>query len=126
MIAFTPRTGSTHLCAVLHQAGQQAEPNKVFSPRGSAGQERNRRGVRSFSDYIATFAAKPDVTFIFKTCWLDVASLASALTRIFPDLRLVYLLRRNDATQAVSAFRAELTGKWQRAPGDPPPEVQEA
>ncbi|MBU6419713.1 MAG: hypothetical protein KGQ79_08310 [Proteobacteria bacterium] len=113
----TPRAGSTHLCAALHQAGQLAEPNEIFNPRGPAGQESQRRQVSLFSDYIASFAAGPDETFIFKTCWQDVAPLAPALTRLFPDLHVVYLTRRNDAAQAVSAFKAEVTGEWHRRQG---------
>lgn len=119
MIAFTPRAGSTHLCAALHQAGQQAEPNEIFNPRGPAQQESGRRRVALFSDYIASFTAGPDETFIFKTCWQDVAPLAPMLTRLFPNLRVVYLKRRNDAAQAVSAFKAEVTGQWHRRLGDP-------
>lgn len=121
MIAFTPRTGSTHLCAVLHRAGQSREPNEIFNPRGTAGQESQRRQAVSFRDYMASFVMDPDDAFIFKTCWQDVAPLAGALRRLFSDLRVVYLSRRNDAAQAVSAFKAELTGKWHRRPGDPPP-----
>ncbi|MBU6418332.1 MAG: hypothetical protein KGQ79_01215 [Proteobacteria bacterium] len=120
MIAFTPRAGSTHLCAALHQAGQLAEPNEIFNPRGPARQESQRRKVSLFSDYIASFAAGPDETFIFKTCWQDVAPLAPALTRLFPDLHVVYLTRRNDAAQAVSAFKAEVNGQWHRRQGDAP------
>ena len=120
MIAFTPRAGSTHLCAALHQAGQQAEPSEIFNPRGPARQESERRRVSLFSDYMASFAAGPDETFIFKTCWQDVVPLAPVLTRLFPDLHVVYLMRRNDAAQAVSAFKAEVTGQWHRRRGDAP------
>lgn len=112
MIAFSPRTGSTHLCEVLHHAGQGRVPTEIFNPRGPAEKERNLRGVGSFAAYFQSFASDSDEVFIFKTCWLDAAPFASALTRMFPSLRVVYLSRRNDAAQAVSAFKAELTGTW--------------
>ena len=112
MIAFTPRTGSTHFCEALHHAGQSRKPNEIFNPRGPAPQERDIRKAGNFAAYFQSFATDPDEVFIFKTCWLDAAPLAPALTRMFPSLRVVYLSRRNDAAQAVSAFKAELTGTW--------------
>lgn len=117
MIAFSPRTGSTHLCAALHLAGQRAEPGEIFNPRGPARYESGRRQASSFSDYMASLAAGPDKVFIFKTCWQDAAPLAPALNRLFPDLQVVYLSRRNDAAQAISAFKAELTGIWHQRLG---------
>jgi LPS sulfotransferase NodH len=118
MIAFSPRTGSTHFCEALHQAGQSRKPTEIFNPRGPAAEERDLRGVASFAAYFESFAADPDEVFIFKTCWLDAAPFAPALTRMFPSLRVVYFSRRNDAAQAVSAFKAELTGTWHLHQGD--------
>lgn len=128
MIAATPRTGSTHLCRALHQAGQSTEPNEIFNARGDNGAlggpasvECAQRGVTRFADYLASFAQGPDPVFIFKTGWTDAAPLAPVLTKIFPGLRVIYLNRMNIAAQAVSQFRAELSGTWHLNPGDEAP-----
>lgn len=122
MLAMTPRTGSTFLCTALREAGQSVEPNEIFNPRGPAQVERDRRHVCSFAEYIASFAADRDATFIFKTGWYDAAPLVPALTRIFPALRVIYLDRQNIAAQAVSQFRAEVSGVWHARPGQVQPE----
>ena len=117
MIAMTPRTGSTFLCTALHQAGQSLEPNEIFNPRGPAQVERARRQAAGFADYIASFGRDPDEAFIFKTGWHDASPLAPAVTRLFPRLHVIYLDRRNIAAQAVSQFRAEISGIWHKRPG---------
>ena len=119
MIAITPRTGSTYLCTALHQAGLSREPNEIFNPDGPARQECERRGTSSFADYMASFARDPDPAFIFKIGWYNARPLATALTRLFPALRVIYLDRRNIAAQAVSQFRAELSGTWHARPNQP-------
>jgi LPS sulfotransferase NodH len=117
MLAITPRTGSTHFCVALHQAGQSVEPTEIFNPRGPAAAERDRRGVASFAAYIASFARDPDTAFIFKTSWHDAAPIAPFLRSLFPDLRVVFIDRKNIAAQAVSLFRAEVLNLWHRRPG---------
>jgi LPS sulfotransferase NodH len=119
MIAITPRTGSTYLCTALHQAGHSNEPNEILNPDGPAQQESARRGTASFADYIASFARDPDPAFIFKTGWYNARPLAPVLTRLFPVLRVIYLDRSNIAAQAVSQFRAQLSGTWHARPGQP-------
>jgi LPS sulfotransferase NodH len=119
MIAITPRTGSTLLCTALHQAGHSNEPNEIFNPNGPARQEAERRGTGSFAAYMASFARDPDPAFIFKIGCFNARPLANSLTRLFPQLRVVYLDRRNIAAQAVSQFRAELSGTWHARPGQP-------
>jgi LPS sulfotransferase NodH len=123
MLAMTPRTGSTHLCAALHAAGLPFEPTEILNPRGPAGELAARRGAHSFAAYIESLAATPGPLFMFKTGWLDFAPHASAARRLFPDLRVVYLNRRNVAAQAVSDFRAKTFNLWHRRPGQPRPDA---
>ena len=82
MIAMTPRTGSTYLCAALQQAGQSTEPNEVFNPRGPAQHERDRRRAADFAGYLASFARDPDPAFIFKLGGYDALPLLPALRLI--------------------------------------------
>jgi LPS sulfotransferase NodH len=117
MIAITPRTGSTFLCTALREAGLSFEPTEMFNPRGPAQAERNRRKSAGFAEYIASFAAVPDGHFIFKIGWTDAAPLAAGLTTLFPQLRVIYLDRRDIAAQAVSQYRAEVSRLWHARPG---------
>ncbi|MCB5944450.1 Stf0 family sulfotransferase [Acidocella sp. KAb 2-4] len=119
MLAITPRTGSTHLCAALHAAGQSVEPTEILSPRGPAAQERARRGVEGFAAYLAALFADPDPAFIFKTTWHDLAPLAPAVPHLFPRLRVVFIERRNAIAQAVSLLRGEVLNIWHARPGQP-------
>ena len=115
MIAFSPRSGSTHLCAALHEAGQNWLPNEIFNPRGPAQYEAEKRSVKTFAELIHTIDASDDESFIFKTCWLDAEPISPFLTKLFPNLNVVHLVRRNDAAQAVSGYKAELSGVWHRS-----------
>jgi LPS sulfotransferase NodH len=112
MIAMTARTGSTHLCAALQAAGDVGRPGEIFNPRGVAAVERERRGVELFADYMRSFAAEPSPVFIFKTSWQDFAPFAQDWRALFPNLRVVYLDRKNLTAQAVSLYRAQISGTW--------------
>jgi len=111
MIAMTPRTGSTHLCAALAQAGALGDPVECFSPRGGIGYV--TKGVAmGFADYIARLAASPGEAFLFKTCWYDFAPLAAGWRQLFPDLTIIYLDRRDIIAQALSFHIAKVTDHW--------------
>ena len=112
MIAMTARTGSTHLCGALAAAGDVGRPGEIFNPRGVAWAERERRGVHSFTDYMRSFNDEPSPVFIFKTNWQDFAPFAQDWRRLFPNLRVAYLDRKNLAAQAVSLYRAQISGTW--------------
>lgn len=51
---------------------------------------------------------------------------AEAVRRAFPNLKLVYLTRRDKVAQAVSFARAERSGVWRRYRGDGQPAEDEA
>ncbi len=112
MIAMTARTGSTHLCAALAQTDGIPPPNEIFNPRGVLHMEAQRRGVRLFADFIRSFNEDPGPCFIFKTNWQDFLPLAPFYRQIFPNLRVIFLDRRDLIAQAVSLYRAAETGKW--------------
>jgi LPS sulfotransferase NodH len=111
MIAMTPRTGSTYLCAALAQAGHLGEPGECFSPRGGI-QSITRGAAMSFAGYIATLAASPGDAFLFKTCWYDFAPLAAGWRQLFPQLTILYLDRQDIIAQAISFHLAKATGRW--------------
>ncbi len=118
MIAMTPRTGSTHLCAALAQTDGVARPTEIFNPRGVLYEEAARRGVRLFADFMRSFNNDGGPCFFFKTSWQDFSPLAKFHNQIFPNLRVVYLERRDIIAQAVSLYRAAESGRWHVARRD--------
>jgi LPS sulfotransferase NodH len=115
MIAMTSRTGSTHLCAALAAAGDVGKPTEIFNPRGVAQHEKKIRKVDDFAAYIKSFQDEPSATFIFKTNFRDFARLAPHVGAIFPKSQIVYLDRHDVVAQAVSSFRARISGEWHRS-----------
>ncbi len=121
MIAMTPRTGSTHLCAALAQTEGVAPPAEIFNPRNWVVQaEMARRGVVLFADYVRSFNADSGPCFFFKTSWQDFSPFAAGYRQIFPNLRVVYLDRKDVIAQAVSLYRAAESGTWHVPRGDTP------
>ena len=117
MLAMTPRTGSTHLCAALAAASAgRCALDEVFNPRGVVQNLKQRRQVDSFADYIEAFARQPGPFFMFKTTWHDFRVVAPFSRRMFPELRVIYLDRLNTVAQAVSMFRAMKTELWHKHP----------
>jgi len=113
MIAMTPRTGSTHLCAALGQTEGVAPPTEIFNPRSWVlHAEMARRGVGLFADYVRSFNADSGPCFFFKTSWQDFSPVAAFHRQIFPNLSVVYLDRKDVIAQAVSLYRAAETGTW--------------
>ncbi|GLR66730.1 hypothetical protein GCM10010909_14100 [Acidocella aquatica] len=125
MLAMTARTGSTHLCAALEEAGDVGRPGEIFNPRGVAAMERQRRGVELFADYMHSFATGPSPVFIFKTSWQDFAPFAQDWRTLFPNLRVAYLDRKNLAAQAVSLYRAQVSGNWHQPAGQAHAQAQD-
>jgi LPS sulfotransferase NodH len=113
MIAMTPRTGSTHLCAALAQTEGVAPPAEIFNPRDwVVNSEMARRGVGLFADYVRSFNADSGPCFFFKTSWQDFSPFTAGYKQIFPNLRVIYLDRKDVIAQAVSLYRAAESGTW--------------
>ena len=121
MVAMTARTGSTHLCSALSNTCGFGEVTEIFNPRGPVQELKNRRSASSFSDYMKSFNSEPTVYFGFKVAWLDFASFSQYYKTIFPNLRVFYLNRFDIEAQAISTFRAKITGIWHDAPHMPKP-----
>ncbi|HQT46130.1 MAG: hypothetical protein B7X08_01765 [Acidocella sp. 20-63-7] len=120
MIAMTARTGSTHFCAQLAASAGLAPIGEIFNPRGPAQMEQAQFGAASFSAYLPGLAARPGPVLAFKTNGQDFAPFAAHHQALFPDLRLIYLTRRDTIAQAVSLFRAQLSGHWHQPRGTAP------
>jgi LPS sulfotransferase NodH len=111
-IAITARTGSRHLCGAIRNTGKFNNPAEIFNPRGPVFYDAKRLNATTFADYIQKLGAEAGDAFAFKTNWLDFSPVARGYKAMFPDVRFVYLDRRDIEAQAVSLFRARLTGEW--------------
>lgn len=129
LIFFTPRSGSYLLCEALTMSGLAGFPGEYFSAT-QMDRLGKRWGVSRQSDYLeALFRNRTTANGIFgaKVTWrhfgafvaksrdiegcraLPRAVLASAL---LPDLRYVWLTRRDKLRQAISFSKALQTGVW--------------
>ena len=115
MIAMTARTGSTHLCSALSSIVDIHLPNEFFNPRGPILVNLRRRNVSNFHDYFKSIAQDPGGCLIFKTSWKDFSYFRSAYQLMFPDLYVLYLNRLDMEKQAVSLYKAKMSGLWHDA-----------
>ncbi len=121
MIAMTARTGSTHLCAAIEAAGETGAVGEIFNPRGPIEAGKHRYQVGLFDGYMRALYAASGRILAFKTAWVDFAPLAGGYNALFPELRVIYLNRKDEIAQAVSLYRALISQHWHRKTGAPAP-----
>jgi LPS sulfotransferase NodH len=137
VICTVPRTGSWLLCHALESTGLAGAPAEYFW-RGDEPYWSQPWGVTNYGDYIATVqraTATPNGVFGVKMMWgyfdevlTKAASVPafSGLARtelmnsMFPRARYLWLRRRDKLRQALSWWRAAVTGEWAQVVGDAP------
>lgn len=147
----TPRSGSSALGDALSDTGVAGKPTEYFNRRfwpglfARFGLEGRAGDAAAVPDYLAALArdtATPNGVFGVKAMLdEDMAPLfaglrtssgnadlteAELVRAAFPNLRFVYLTRRNKVRQAVSFWRAQQSGVWGRYSGERAPEGGEA
>jgi trehalose 2-sulfotransferase len=131
-ICFTPRTGSALLCQLLRATGVAGRPEEYFW-RDNEPVYRARWHVASYHDYLeraleegttpnGIFGAKvgAGVHLAHFFCQLRTLpqfedmtpSRGSILAAPFPDLKCIWLTRRNKVRQAVSWWKAVQSNSW--------------
>jgi len=134
----TPRSGSSALGDALAHTGVAGRPTEYFNRRfwpelfGRFGIDTGDRAVPDYLETLVRETATPNGVFGVKVM-LDsdmepffeglrrtnrALSDAELVRTVFPDLRFVYLTRRNKVRQAVSFRRAQQTGVWERYSGE--------
>jgi LPS sulfotransferase NodH len=134
VIASTPRSGSSLLAAGLVATGVAGRPEEYFTPDhiGSYKEDLKLPMNCSWAQYLAkviAFAATENGVRGVKIHWRHVVLLAQALgfrgdpgvvlEVLFPAAVFVNIVRADRRAQAISLFRAEMTGEWFRSPGSP-------
>jgi LPS sulfotransferase NodH len=124
----TPRSGSTSLCNALALTGLAGAPGEQLSP-GNRERALKEFRARSFPELLERVRQKtttPNRVFGIKVMsggYLENlvdevqglspgSPLDEALTTAFPNLKLVFLTRRNKIRQAVSHWRAIRSELW--------------
>jgi trehalose 2-sulfotransferase len=127
-LSTTSRSGSSLLCEGLASTGIAGKPREYFKPDSEKGWFENL-GVTGDSDYLARIlqaGATPNGVFGAKVMWHQLLQVTSKLRMIqgthlrdlevprgaFPDLRYIFLRRRDKVAQAVSYFKAIKSGFW--------------
>jgi LPS sulfotransferase NodH len=131
----TPRSGSSLLCELLASTKVAAWPAEYFW-RGDEAFWRERWGISDGDDFIAAALNAGTASYgVFgaKVMWDHLDNLATKariasgnaadplpelLARLFPNLRYVWVTRRDRLRQAISLARALETDVWARRPGD--------
>jgi trehalose 2-sulfotransferase len=111
-----PRSGSSLLCELLFDTRLAGAPVEYFDVAQMA-RLGERWGTHDFSAYICALLDKktgPNGVFGFKAHYFQLVEAFpnGRLEATFPDLRYVYISRRNRLRQAISWARAEQTGQW--------------
>jgi trehalose 2-sulfotransferase len=134
LILFTPRTGSSLLCHALIQTQAVGEPREYFQLK-LVPAHHARNYVLDIVERASTpggvFGAKLTINHLDSldeklkndevgTEALEGRDLIGLLSTESPPL-LIWLRRKDTLRQAVSYFRAQVTGEWCRRRGDPCP-----
>lgn len=116
MIAMTPRTGSTHLCSALSSVLPVGKPIELLNGRDTLVWEKKRRSIDTFEELLTQYFSESEKHIIFKTSWGDFEYFQDVIYTIFPNMQVIYLNRLDVEAQAVSLFRAVVTGNWHDSP----------
>jgi LPS sulfotransferase NodH len=124
IVASTPRTGSSLLCEGLWQTGIAGRPGEVFAPDFRHLWYRRwclnpHAGFDAYLRAAASNGTTPNGVFGFKIQWMHVPVLAreagaspdTVLDVLFPGAVFVNTVRRDRRAQALSWYRAEVTGE---------------
>ncbi len=110
------RSGSTWLAELLASTGRLGYPSEYFS---TDVQRRIRTPAypedrAAQAEIVMTQGATPNGVYAFKMYPIDLETVSRhiAWTKVFPNLRFVYLRRRDVLGQALSRVRAVQTRQW--------------
>jgi LPS sulfotransferase NodH len=142
LILATPRSGSTLLGQGLQASGLAGDPKEFFGHKMPFWME--RWGTPALPAYVAHLSqarASPNGVFGAKLLYRQLLQLESLarmepelaelplpqiLNRLFPNLHLVWVTRKDKVRQAISWFKARQTGVWGQDQGQSAPKLGRA
>jgi trehalose 2-sulfotransferase len=143
LLCATPRTGTTLLCQYLTSTEVAGRPQSYFRRQGMTSYAEgwrivNSDGTYSFSDYLIAARAAASTengTIGIRVMWGTLDEMTAELGQLYPNfvsndlallekafgqLKFVYLYRNDMIAQAISLYRAEMTGHWHTVEGQKP------
>jgi len=116
LVCSLPRSGSSLLCELLCTTGVAGAPTEFFDP-GQMHEFARVWATSGFDEFLGrllVLKTSPNGVFGVKAHFpqLDEAFGEREPTRLLPDLRCVYITRRDHVRQAVSYARAVQSGRW--------------
>ena len=114
-VVFTNRSGSTYLTEIMHQMGAGVHPRAEYFNYDMVLPASRREGYETFCDYLldAVEASHHNRKVGFKIAVQQLFWITRlGLFRPFKSVRLVESSRLDLLGQAVSHFKARVTGKW--------------
>lgn len=142
LVCATHRSGSNLLCQLLWHSGRAGFPQEAFSPtRMGPISEQHDLGVdpeQDFRGYLAALLAQRQTSngvFGAKMMWTHLDSFCArlglpaerpfaAIESVLPEVRYVWMRRRDTVRQAISMVKAKQTGVYnslQESAGEEPP-----
>jgi LPS sulfotransferase NodH len=117
LICSMPRSGSNLLCDLLSETGIAGAPTELFHPDMMRRLQR-RWGTHTIEEYVAQLLARktgPNGVFGAKAHWGQYQPYFGDMDprQLFPDLRFVFMHRRDHLRQAVSWVRSLQTLHWE-------------
>jgi LPS sulfotransferase NodH len=128
LILATPRSGSTLLGQGLQASGLAGEPREFFGHKMSFWMDRwGTPTLPGYASRLIQVRSSPNGVFGAKLLYRQLLHLESVarqdpdfatlplydiLTRLFPNLHLIWNTRQDKARQAISWFKARQTGVW--------------
>jgi trehalose 2-sulfotransferase len=143
LICGTPRTGTTLLCQYLTSTEIAGRPHSYFRKQDMTSWAEgwrilNSNGAYSFSDYLIAArgaASTENGTIGIRVMWGTLDEMTAELGRLYPhlvsndlalleeafgQLKFIHLYRNDVIAQAISLYRAEMTGYWHTVEGKKP------
>jgi LPS sulfotransferase NodH len=115
MVSCIARTGSTLLCDALINTGLAGAPMEFFNP-GYMHDYFQMWNVQDRQDYYAKLFHKktsPNGIWGFKANYLQLRTFQPGeIKSSFPNLRYIFLSRKDKLAQAISELKAEQTQQW--------------
>jgi len=117
MFAFTARSGSTAITDAIGNMGLAKKVDEIFNLRGPVQNiYKNYGESRDIVDYVNNVYKKKMLAdvLIFKTDFKDLALVMRQydIFSLFPNLKIVYIERKDKVMQAVSLYKATVTKHW--------------
>ncbi|MGD9087411.1 MAG: Stf0 family sulfotransferase [Desulfobacterales bacterium] len=116
VICSVPRSGSTLLCRGLWDSGIAGAPKEYFNNKhmGDLYSRWHPKNTHEYIGLLKKFRTSPNGIFGFKAHYDQFCRIYNELNirSVFPNLRYIFVLRKDHVKQAISLSKAMQTNQW--------------